>query len=94
MKKLGGQCVYPVGNQGEFGPEYGLTYRQWMAGQIAGDVIGDAGAAIGKVRKLAGETVLVTDEREQDFHSAIGRTIWLLTDAILEAEETRESKHP
>ena len=75
MNKLGGQCVYPVGNQGEFGPEYGLTDRQYLAAQIAG--------------KVTRSTLVKHTQAE--FFTAYGVTVWKLVDAVLEAENVKQN---
>ena len=84
MKHLGGQCVYPVGNQGEFGPEYGLTYRQWMAGQIAGHMAGN---------NIFHEQLTARMTDNEETLRMFGLSIWVLTDAILDAEDAPPEKH-
>ena len=38
MSKLGTQSVHPTGDQSDYHADSGISYRQWLAGQIASNI--------------------------------------------------------
>ncbi len=77
MKKLGEQPAYPTGKQQGYSPTFGLTYRQYLAAHIAGHM-----AANNDFTSALAEMV----PRPDTALRAWGLSIWVLVDAVLEAE--------
>ncbi len=71
--KLGGDSAFP--NTYDADRFRGLTYRQYLAAQIAG--------------KVARSTLVKHTEAE--FFTAYGLTVWKLVDAVLEAENVKQN---
>ncbi len=79
--KRGGDSAFP--NTYDADRFRGLTYRQYLAAQIAGHVVTRSGF----LQALADR---VDDENAVRL---VGKTVWMWTDAILEAETAPPEQH-
>ncbi len=80
--KTGGDSAFP--NTYDADRFRGLTYRQWMAGQIAGHMAAN------------NDFTAALAEHVNDPNKALrawGLSVWVLTDAILESEHAPPEKH-
>jgi len=62
----------------------GLTYRQWMAGQIAGHMAGN---------NIFHEELTARMTDSEETLRMFGLSIWVLTDAILDTENAPREQH-
>ena len=81
MKKLGGQYAYPTGKQEGYSAAFGLTYRQYLAAEIAGHL-----AACEAFTSTAANNVKERTGNYEECLKLYGRAVWMLADAVLETE--------
>ena len=87
MNKKGEQQAFPYRGGGNIVVP-GMTYRQYLAGQIAGHMAANDGFTAEIAEKVVQRT------GKEDGEACLrmyGLAVWALTDAVLEAEEVDET---